>query len=68
MTFTQALADNPRLRRRQPVGIVHSGGKRTVIHCCLCGAKHTYATNWPEPKHSKEFRAHHNAGKCQEAR
>lgn len=65
-TFVEAKAENPRMRRRQPVGIIHGGGHQTIIHCCLCGATHTYATDWPEPRHSLRFRAHHNSGKCQE--
>ena len=35
----------PRLRRTSATAIIHSGGKQTIFGC-LCGAKHTCATDW----------------------
>lgn len=65
MTFLEAKAANPRMRRRKPVGIISSGSHMTIIHCCLCGAEHSYATGWPQPKHAKAFRAYHDSEACQ---
>jgi hypothetical protein len=65
MTFTEAKTANRRMRRMRPVGIIHSGGSRTVFECCLCGATHTCATRHREARHVVEFREHHDAELCQ---
>jgi len=62
--FTEVRAKNPRMRRGQPVGIVHSGGQRTIYNCALCGEDHTCATRHREVKHVSEFIHHHNLGNC----
>ena len=66
-TFTECREANPRMRRTAPVGIIHSGGKQTILDCCLCGARHTCATSYRQAKHVAEFRAYHDAEKCQDA-
>ena len=50
---------SPKLRRTAPVGIIHSGGQRT-IYGCLCGAQHTCATSYRKARHVKEFVSQHN--------
>lgn len=65
MTFLEARIYNPKLRRSNPVGIIHSGGSQTILDCALCGDRHTCATSYRRAKHVQEFRAYHDAEKCQ---
>jgi len=62
--FAEVRAKNPRMRRGRPVGIVHSGGQRTVYNCALCGEDHTCATRHRDVKHVSYFQWFHNLGKC----
>lgn len=48
-----------RMRRTAPVAIEHSGGRQT-IYGCLCGARHTCATNYRQAVHVQEFCYDHN--------
>ena len=68
ITFTQAKARNPKMRRCRPVGIIHSGGERTIFQCCLCGSTHTCATSYRQARHVEEFRSYHDAEECQDER
>lgn len=54
--------NRPKMRRTSPVGIVHSGGVRTIV-TCLCGARESYATNWGCTKRVAKWTSEHNA-KC----
>lgn len=65
-TFEQTKKANRRMRRCAPVGIIHSGGMRTVLDCCLCGATHTCATSYRQAKHVSDFRNYHDSEQCQD--
>lgn len=57
----------PRLRRKSPVALIHSGGSQTRYNCVFCGEGHAAATRHRgETRHEKQFFAHHNAGRCLE--
>lgn len=65
-TATQTASwKTSRMRRAQPVGIIHSGSVRTIYSCAHCHAEHTVATrNRGTTKHEREFLAYHNSGAC----
>lgn len=50
----------PRLRRDRPTAIVHNGSYKTV-YGCLCGSKHSCATNYRAAKHLRDWRDLHDS-------
>ena len=62
MTFTDwRNIYSPTLRRTAPTAIVHSGSRQTIFDC-LCGSRHTCATdfNGRAAKHVREWQKLHN--------
>lgn len=49
---------NPRARRTKSTAIIHSGGKQTIFSC-VCGARHTCATDYRQAKHVSEWKNNH---------
>lgn len=47
------------LRRTRSTAIIHSGGRQTILNC-LCGARHTCATNYRNAKHVSNFIKEHS--------
>ena len=64
--FAESKRLNPMMRRKTPVGRIVNGGSRGIMECCLCGETHSFATNWPFPKHASKFCAYHNEARCVE--
>lgn len=62
--FANLKQCDPKLRRQQPVGLVHSGSRQTIYACLFCGAHHTAATSYRHAVHVAEFLRYHNAGRC----
>lgn len=50
----------PQLRRTASTAIIHSGGKQTIFGC-LCGSRHTCATDWNgrDSKHVQDWQQEH---------
>lgn len=67
MTEYQAIKELkaflPYLRRTRSTGIIHSGGKQTILDC-VCGSRHTCATSYRNAKHVSLWREEHS--KCAE--
>lgn len=55
----QLRATHPRMRRGFSTAVERTGGSRTVYRC-LCGARHTVATEYRQAKHLCEWRQEHS--------
>lgn len=52
-------ATHPRMRRVFSTAVEHTGGQQTTYRC-LCGARHTVATEYRQAKHLCEWRQEHS--------
>lgn len=50
----------PRLRRPEPVGIIHNGGTKRVYQCAFCQDRISMATQHPVTKRVRMFCRNHN--------
>jgi hypothetical protein len=60
MTIAQAIRiAYPRLRRKNVVGIIHTGARRTVYQCCECRCTISRCTSWPVTVRVRKFQSEH---------